>query len=78
MKLMEGQRSILYFQPSLTYKYSPQLNFAVAYVYQRTNPFDEDHTNENRVFQQAIFTLPVLTGNLYQRARFKNALLPTQ
>jgi hypothetical protein len=64
-----------YLQPSLIYKYSPQLNFAVAYVYQRTNPFDQDHTNENRVFQQAIFSVPVLTGNLYQRVRFEERFI---
>ncbi|HEX8875028.1 MAG TPA: DUF2490 domain-containing protein [Nitrosospira sp.] len=64
-----------YFQPSLIYKYSPQLNFAVAYVYQRTNPFNNDSTNENRVFQQAIFSTPVLTGNLYQRVRFEERFI---
>jgi len=64
-----------YFQPSLIYKYSPQLNFAVAYVYQRTNPFNNDSTNENRVFQQAIFSVPLLTGNIYQRVRFEERLI---
>jgi hypothetical protein len=64
-----------YFQPSLIYKYSPQLNFAVAYVYQRTNPFNNDSTNENRVFQQAIFSVPLSTGNLYQRVRFEERLI---
>src|SRR5690348_435910 len=60
-----------YFQSSLIYKYSPHLNFAVAYVYQRTDPFNDDSTNENRIFQQAIFSTPVLAGNLYQRVRFE-------
>ncbi|MEP6605732.1 MAG: DUF2490 domain-containing protein [Nitrosospira sp.] len=64
-----------YFQPSLIYKYSPQLNFAVAYVYQRTNPLNEDFTNENRAFQQIIFSTPVSTGNLYQRARFEERFI---
>jgi hypothetical protein len=64
-----------YFQPSLIYKYSPELNFAVAYVYQRTDPFNNDSTNENRAFQQAIFSTPILTGNLYQRVRFEERFI---
>jgi hypothetical protein len=69
-------RDILsYFQPSLIYKYSPHLNFAVAYVYQRTRPFNNDSANENRVFQQAIFSFPLSRGNLYQRVRFEERFI---
>lgn len=65
-----------YFQPSLIYKYSPQLNFAVAYVYQRTNPLNEDFTNENRAFPQIIFSTPFRPVISIREPVLKNGLLP--
>ncbi|WP_374564320.1 hypothetical protein, partial [Nitrosomonas sp.] len=61
---------LFYAQPSIVYKYSPQLSFAASYVFQRTNPFDREFSNEHRVFQQTVYSVPVFTGNFYQRARF--------
>ena len=64
-----------YVGPSIIYKYSPQLNFTLSYAYQRANPFSDDFSNEHRVFQQAVYSMPVLTGNFYQRARIEQRFI---
>lgn len=64
-----------YLQPSLIYVHSPALNFAASYTYQRNNPFQENFVNEHRLWQQAIYSLPVGAGRLNQRARVEERFI---
>lgn len=65
-----------YFQTSPIYKYSPNLNFVfLGYIYQRTNPFSENSSNENRIFQQVVYGKDTIFGRLTQRMRFEERFI---
>src|SRR6185312_17496701 len=62
-----------YIQPSLIYKYSPNLNFAVSltYNYQKNNP-DAPYVKEWRPWQQVVFSHNLfIRGRLSHRVRFE-------
>ncbi len=61
----------LYIQPSIIYVYSPNLNFAGSYTYQRNNPLNSAFSNEHRLWQQVIFSFPISKGRLINRFRFE-------
>ena len=61
----------IYFQPSVIYVYSPNLNFAGSYTYQRNSPFNENFANEHRLWQQVIYSLPIYKGRMTNRIRFE-------
>jgi len=64
-----------YLQPSIIYVYSPNLNFAGSYTYQRNNPFNGNFVNEHRLWQQVIFSLPISSGRLTNRFRFEERFI---
>jgi hypothetical protein len=64
-----------YFQPSIIYVYSPNMNFAGSYTYQRNNPFNANFVNEHRLWQQAIFSIPVSSGKVINRFRFEERFI---
>jgi hypothetical protein len=65
----------LYIQPSIIYVYSKSLNFAGSYTYQRNNPFNDNFTNEHRLWQQVIFSLPISKGRMTNRFRFEERFI---
>jgi len=75
----------VYFQPSIIYKFSPNLDFAasITYNYQRINP-DAPYVKEWRPWQQVVFSHTILTrARLSHRVRFeqrfqKNTLTEVQ
>lgn len=64
-----------YLQPSLIYVHSPKLNFAASYTYQRNNPFQDNFVNEHRLWQQAIYSMPLGAGKLNQRLRVEERFI---
>jgi len=56
----------LYIQPSVIYKFSPNVNIAVSYTYQRNNPLTDDYSNEHRLWQQCI------VGHTFSKVRMTN------
>jgi hypothetical protein len=65
----------LYLQPSLIYKYSPDLNFGLGYVFQRNNPLSDDYTNENRMWQQVLFAHPLAGARITHRVRYEERFI---
>ncbi len=65
----------LYVQPSIIYVASASLNFAASYTYQRNNPITPDFTNEHRLWQQVIYSLPLVNGRLTNRFRFEERFI---
>lgn len=65
----------LYVQPSIIYVYSPRLNFAGSYTYQRNNPLEQNYNNEHRLWQQVIVSTPFLKRNLTHRFRFEERFI---
>ena len=65
----------LYIQPSIIYLYSPNLNFSASYTYQRNNPFRGIFTNEHRLWQQCIFSVPVSKARWTNRLRFEERFI---
>ena len=65
----------LYIQPSLIYALSPSWNFSISYTYQRNNPITTDYTNEHRLWQQVIYSLPIGKGRLTNRFRFEERFI---
>jgi hypothetical protein len=65
----------VYVQPSFIYVHSPNFNFAVAYVYQRNNPLNDNYVDENRLWQQIIFSFPLGRGRLANRFRFEERFI---
>jgi hypothetical protein len=57
----------LYIQPSVIYVSSPNFNVAASYTYQRNNPLLENYSNEHRLWQQAIFSIPASSGKITNR-----------
>ena len=64
-----------YLQPSIIYVHSPKFNLAASYTYQRNNPLNDKFSNEHRLWQQAIFSLPVSKGRLTNRFRFEERFI---
>jgi len=64
-----------YLQPSIIYVHSSNLNFAGSYTYQRNNPINPNFVNENRVWQQVIFSFPISSGRLTNRFRFEERFI---
>jgi hypothetical protein len=58
----------LYIQPSIIYKFSPNLNASFSYTYQRNNPLEDDYSNEHRLWQQVIF------GHNAEKLRFTHRI----
>lgn len=65
----------LYVQPSIIYIYSPKVNFAGSYTYQRNNPFLGNFINEHRLWQQAIFSFALSKGRMTNRFRFEERFI---
>lgn len=65
----------LYIQPSIIFIYSPKLNLAGSYTYQRSNPFNGNYVNEHRLWQQVIFATPLLEGKLTNRFRMEERFI---
>lgn len=65
----------LYIQPSIIFIYSPSLNLAGSYTYQRSNPFNGNYVNEHRLWQQVIFATPLFEGKLTNRFRIEERFI---
>lgn len=65
----------LYLQPSLIYVYSPNLNFAGSYTYQRNNPFRDNFSNEHRLWEQVIYSLAAGNGKITNRFRLEQRFI---
>ena len=65
----------LYVQPSIIFIYSPNLNFAGSYTYQRSHPFNDLYVNEHRLWQQVIFSVPLFEGRMTNRFRFEERFI---
>jgi hypothetical protein len=59
-----------------TYKYSPNLNFVfLGYIYQRTSPIYDNFVNENRIFQQVVYSTDFGFGLVTHRVRFEQRFI---
>ncbi len=69
----------LYIQPSLTWLYSPNWNFAgsVTYNYQRSNP-DVPYFREIRPWEQAVYGHSLFGGRMTHRLRFEQRFIQNQ
>jgi hypothetical protein len=65
----------LYIQPSIIYKMSPNMNFAGSYTYQRSNPLEKFHVNENRLWEQIIYSHILRKGRMTHRIRFEERFI---
>lgn len=65
----------LYIQPSIIFIYSPKLNLAGSYTYERSNPFNGNYVNEHRLWQQAIFSNALFQGQLTNRFRLEERFI---
>jgi hypothetical protein len=65
----------LYIQPSIIYVASTKFNLAASYTYQRNNPFNGNFTNEHRIWQQAIYAIPLTNGRITNRFRFEERFI---
>ena len=59
----------LYIQPSIIYIVNPNFNLAGSYTYQRNNPFENNYSNEHRLWQQVVLAHPL--GNARMSHRFR-------
>ena len=64
-----SRNSEVYVQPSLIYKYSDVLNFAVGYTYVNGNNFTEVRETEQQVWQQVIVEHKAIRGLMSHRFR---------
>src|SRR5258705_12932819 len=69
-----SRNSEVYVQPSLIYKYSDVLNFAVGYPYVNGNNFTEARETEQMVWQQAIIEHRAIKGLMSHRFRLMENL----
>ena len=65
----------LYVQPSLIYVHTSNLNFSGSYTYQRNNPLRSNFSNEHRLWQQVIFSIPFTIGKLTNRLRYEERFI---
>lgn len=65
----------LYVQPSIIYVHSANLNFSGSYTYQRNNPWNHLSTNENRFWEQMIFSHPLKQGRMTHRFRYEQRFI---
>ncbi len=64
-----SRNSEFYIQPSLIYKHSDVLNFAVGYTYVNGNNFTEARETEQMIWQQAIIEHRAIKGLMLHRFR---------
>jgi len=64
-----------YFQPSIIYAFSQKFNVAGSYVYQRSNPINNNYVNENRLWQQMIYSHALNKGRMTHRLRFEERFI---
>ena len=65
-----------YFLVGPTYKYSSNLNFVfLGYIYQRTSPVFDNFFNENRIFQQVVYSTDFGFGRVTHRVRFEQRFI---
>ncbi|SCX85097.1 DUF2490 domain-containing protein [Nitrosospira sp. Nsp13] len=65
-----------YFLVGPTYKYSSNLNFVfLGYIYQKTNPLFDNFVNENRLFQQVVYSSDFGFGRVTHRVRFEQRFI---
>ncbi len=65
----------LYIQPSVIYKFSPDLNTSVSYTYQRNNPLTGDYSNEHRIWEQLIYGHNFSKFRVTNRFRFEQRFI---
>lgn len=66
----EARSFYFYTEAGLSYALTGRLSFTASYVYERQNAFNSYFRNENRLFQQLTFKLPLGKNELKQRLRF--------
>lgn len=74
-KSIPSRDTQLYLQPSIIFKKSANLNFALGYAYQKNNPLSEDFTDENRIWQQSVVSHQLGAGRMTHRFRFEERFI---
>lgn len=74
-KSIPSRDTQLYLQPSVIYKYSPNLNLGLGYAYQKNNPLSQDFSDENRIWQQVLFSNGLGVGRMTHRFRFEERFI---
>lgn len=64
-----------YFQTAYSYQYRPSLALTIGHIYQRSNPFNDDYRNENRIFQQVVYGVNFRDFTMSHRFRFEERFL---
>lgn len=65
-----------YFLAAPTYKLRPNLHFVfLGYIYQRTHPLFDNFINENRLFQQVVYSRNTNWGLSTHRLRFEERFI---
>ncbi len=67
-----------YAELGVNYQINSKLSATASYVYQRSEPFETNYTNENRIFQQLTLKLPFNKFELKQRLRFDERFIQNQ
>jgi hypothetical protein len=67
-----------YFQTSYSYQYLPTVTLTVGHIFQQSNPFNEERQNENRIFEQVVFSQNIQALFLTHRFRFEERLVDSE
>lgn len=74
-KSVPSRDTQLYLQPSVIFKQSANLNFALGYAFQKNNPLSEDFSDENRIWQQSVVSNQLGVGRMTHRFRFEERFI---
>ena len=62
----------IYSDAGVSYKVSPRFSFGASYAYERVHVTAKDHTDENRVFLQAIYRQSIRSATIRYRVKFED------
>lgn len=64
-----------YFQTAYSYQYRPYLALTLGHIYQRSNPFNDEYRNENRIFEQVTYGVTLRDFIMSHRFRFEQRFI---
>lgn len=64
-----------YFQTAYSHQLRPDFALSIGHIYQRSNPFNDEYRNENRIFQQATLGINFREFTMSHRVRLEERFL---